>query len=222
MAKNVFAAPARGVRDADWDGLQGASRRQWPVPLARVATPQTAQVRARTPATGSQTRSKVLITAWGNTSRGDDALGPALLQRLQAWADSSGIAGRFEWVEDFQLQIDHALNLEGKTLALYIDAGQNTATPFSFLPISPLQQPWHTTHAMPPESVLAVFERMAKKPPCPAFTLCLKGEDFGIREKLSAAAQNHLESALVFAQTLLKNPTPQAWLALVQPQSRSV
>jgi len=156
---------------------------------------------------------EVLITAWGNTSRGDDALGPALLQRLQAWAASAGIADRFEWVEDFQLQIDHALNLESKTLALYIDAGEDTPAPFSFYPISPLDQPWHTTHAMPPESVLAVFERTAKKPPCPAFTLCLRGQDFGIREGLSPTAQTHLESALAFAQALLKNPTPKAWLA---------
>ncbi len=157
---------------------------------------------------------EVLLTAWGNTSRGDDALGPLLLQRLEEWASSMGIAGRFEWIEDFQLQIEHALDLEGKTLALYIDAGQDTAAPFSFSPIFPLEQPWHTTHAMPPESVLAVFERFSKKPPCPSFTLCLKGEDFGIREGLSEAAQNHLEQALVFAQTLLKNPTSEAWLAL--------
>jgi len=160
---------------------------------------------------------EVLLTAWGNISRGDDALGPCLLQRLEAWAISLGIAERFEWVEDFQLQIDHALSLEGKTLALYIDAGQNTPAPFSFYPISPLKQPWHTTHAMPPESVLAVFEHISKKPPCPCFTLCLMGEDFGIKEGLSVAAQNSLESALTFAQELLKNPTPEAWLALAHP-----
>jgi hydrogenase maturation protease len=161
----------------------------------------------------------VLLTAWGNISRGDDALGPILLQRLQAWAVSSGIAERFEWVDDFQLQIDHALNLEGKTLALYIDAGENTAAPFSFYPISPLKQPWHTTHAMPPESVLAVFEQFSQKPPCPCFTLCLKGENFEIQEELSAVAQNHLESALAFAQTLLRNPTAQAWSALAHSPS---
>ncbi|MDR2001204.1 MAG: homospermidine synthase [Zoogloeaceae bacterium] len=160
---------------------------------------------------------EVLLTAWGNTSRSDDALGPSLLQRLEAWASSLGIAERFEWVEDFQLQIDHALNLEGKTLALYIDAGQDTAAPFSFFPLVPLKQPWHTTHAMPPESVLAVFEQFSQKPACPSFMLCLKGEDFEIREGLSAAAQNHLELGLAFAQTLLKNPTPESWLALAHP-----
>jgi hydrogenase maturation protease len=160
---------------------------------------------------------EILLTAWGNASRGDDALGPLLLQRLQAWAESTGIAEQFEWVEDFQLQIDHALNLEGKTLALYIDAGQDTPAPFSFAPIAPSAQPWHTTHAMPPESVLAVFERMAKKPPCPCFALCVKGEDFSIREGLSQAAQNHLEAALLFAQTLPQTPPPQAWRTLARP-----
>ena len=157
---------------------------------------------------------EILLTAWGNSSRGDDALGPALLQRLEAWALSSGIAERFEWVEDFQLQIDHALDLEGKTLALYIDAGQNTPAPFSFTRILPLKQPWHTTHAMPPESVLAVFEHIHQKPPCPAFALCLRGDDFEIREGLSPTAQNHLEAALAFTQNLLQNPTPEAWIAL--------
>ncbi|MCL2626458.1 MAG: hypothetical protein FWD46_06555 [Cystobacterineae bacterium] len=160
---------------------------------------------------------EVLLTAWGNASRGDDALGPCLLQRLEAWAVSSGIAERFEWVEDFQLQIEHALHLEGKTLALYVDAGQNTPAPYAFSPLSPLKQPWHTTHAMPPESVLAVFEHVSKTPPCPAFILCLKGEDFGIREGLSATAQNHLEAALAFAQILLKKPSPEAWLSLSSP-----
>jgi hypothetical protein len=47
----------------------------------------------------------------------------------------------------------------------------------------------------------------------------LKGEDFGMREGLSVAAQGHLESALAFAQTLLKNPTPESWRALAQPPS---
>ena len=165
---------------------------------------------------------EVLLTAWGNASRGDDGLGPLLLHRLQAWAASpeqAGLAERFEWVEDFQLQIDHALDLQGKTLALYIDAGQNTPAPFAFAPIAPAQQPWHTTHAMPPESVLAVYEQMTKNPPCPCFTLCVSGQDFSLRETLSPAAQTHLESAFAFAQALLKNPTPESWGALAKSRA---
>ena len=157
----------------------------------------------------------ILLTAWGNTSRGDDALGPLLLRRLEAWALSQGIAERFVWVEDFQLQVEHALELEGKRLALYVDAGENTLAPFSFSAISPLQQAWHTTHAMPPESVLAVFENALKKPPCPAFVLCVSGHNFHMHEGLSDKAKAHLEAALAFAQTLLHNPTPQAWRSLI-------
>jgi hydrogenase maturation protease len=159
----------------------------------------------------------ILLTAWGNMSRGDDALGPRLLHRLEAWALSLGIAERFEWVEDFQLQLEHALDLEGKSLALYVDAGQNTQGPFFFAPLSPLKQAWHTTHAMPPESVLAVFERTFEKPPCPAFVLCLSGKAFHIQEGLSPEAEAHLEAAFAFAQTLLQNPSPKAWEALARP-----
>ena len=155
----------------------------------------------------------ILLTAWGNASRGDDALGPLLLQRLQAWASSLDMAERFAWVEDFQLQVEHALELEGKSLALYIDAGEGTQAPFSFSLLRPLSKAWHTTHAMPPESVLAVFEQVSYKPPCPAFLLCISGKDFLLHEGLSAEAETHLEAAFSFAQTLLQNPRAEAWHA---------
>ena len=77
----------------------------------------------------------VVILACGNPSRGDDALGPILLDRLQAWLESAGCAGLaddFELIGDFQLQVEHALDLIGRRLALFIDAGQQTPAPFVF------------------------------------------------------------------------------------------
>ena len=44
-------------------------------------------------------------------------------------------AAEFELLEDFQLQIEHALDLAGRRLALFIDAGTGTPAPFAFYAI---------------------------------------------------------------------------------------
>ncbi len=54
-----------------------------------------------------------VVVAVGNTSRGDDAIGPELLCRLAAWGDKEWLTECFELIEDFQLNIEHALGLSG-------------------------------------------------------------------------------------------------------------
>ena len=56
---------------------------------------------------------------------GDDGLGPLLLGRVVAarWPEVTTI-------EDFQLQIEHALDLEGAEAALFLDAGKGTPALF--------------------------------------------------------------------------------------------
>ena len=58
-----------------------------------------------------------LIFTWGNPSRGDDALGPAMYDLLQN-EDISGV----DLLTDFQLQIEHAIDLEGRERVLFVDA----------------------------------------------------------------------------------------------------
>ena len=88
----------------------------------------------------------LVIFGWGNVSRGDDGLGPLLLARIAeaGWENAT-------LIEDFQLQIEHALDLQGADLALFIDAGKDTPAPFSFREIFPQDGMTHTTHALPPE-----------------------------------------------------------------------
>ncbi len=101
----------------------------------------------------------LVIFGWGNVSRGDDGLGPLLLARIaeSGWDNAT-------LIEDFQLQIEHALDLQGADLALFIDAGKDTPAPFSFREIFPQDGVTHTTHALPPASVLAVFRKVTGKP----------------------------------------------------------
>lgn len=156
-------------------------------------------------------RPDILIFAVGNPSRGDDALGPVLMERLSAWLESHPERQRFELLEDFQLQVEHALDLEERSLALFIDAGAGTPAPFRFQAINPAPDFTHTSHALGPETVLHVYQRLQGKAPPPVFVLCIRGEAFELGEALSAGAQGYLELAWKHLQQLCTAPTPAAW-----------
>lgn len=153
----------------------------------------------------------VVVFAVGNPSRGDDAIGPALFERLLIWLDAEGLSDGFELIEDFQLQIEHALDLRGRTLALFIDAGERTPGPYSFAEVLPSVGMAPTTHELPPGAVLQVFRQTEESEPPPAFVLCVRGESFELGEPLSAAAAANVAAALDLLQTLCRNPAPNAW-----------
>ena len=67
----------------------------------------------------------VLVFAVGNESRGDDALGPQLLRALEAWLRVGDETDQFELLEEFQLQIEHAMDMQNRQLVLFIDAGMD-------------------------------------------------------------------------------------------------
>ncbi len=149
---------------------------------------------------------RLVVFGWGNDARGDDGLGPLLLGRIAAagWPEVTTI-------EDFQLQIEHALDLEGAEAALFLDAGKGTPAPFTFAEIGPKRVVTHTTHAIAPEAVLDVCAQTLGRPLPPAFTLCVRGERFELGEGLSAEAAERLEAAWSFLQQLMSEPTIEAW-----------
>ncbi|MDD2884906.1 MAG: hydrogenase maturation protease [Dechloromonas sp.] len=153
----------------------------------------------------------VLILAIGNPSRGDDALGPLLCGRLAEWLENAGLTAGFELIEDFQLQIEHALDLVGRQLVVFIDAGQNTPAPFIFRQIAPSTAIAHTTHALSPEAVLQVYCQTEGGQPPPAFVLCVRGEDFGLGEALTVSAAQAADQALDFLAERCRQPELQAW-----------
>ncbi len=149
----------------------------------------------------------VVIFACGNPSRGDDALGPLLLDRLQTWLDAEGLAEGFELIGDFQLQVEHALDLAGRNLAIFIDAGHQTPAPFVFHSIAAERKATHSTHALPPESVLAVFPLVnAGQTPPAAFVLCVSGERFELGEGLSDSAARNADAAFEQLKKLCRAP----------------
>jgi hydrogenase maturation protease len=133
----------------------------------------------------------LLVFGWGNPSRGDDALGPLLIGRIEAM-QLPGV----ECLTDFQLQVEHALDLHGRQRILFVDASLKAAAPFTAEPILAARDASFTTHAMTPQSVLQVYRDLEDQDPPPCWLLAIRGERFELGEPPSEAARRHLEAAV--------------------------
>ena len=157
----------------------------------------------------------LLIFAYGNPSRGDDALGPQLLDLLAESRAQHPEWPDLELVTDFQLQVEHAVDLEGRDLALFIDASVSCPNPFRFSPLWPAQDASYTTHEMSPQAVLHVFERVYQRPAPPSFLLSVRGESFELGEQLSWAAVENRDAALALLVQLCSQPNLKVWQNLL-------
>ncbi len=156
--------------------------------------------------------SGVVVFAVGNRSRGDDAIGPLLLEQLAAALAAGGGTRDFTLIEDYQLQIEHVLDLQGSRLALFLDAGCGTRAPFEFYALDrPKELCAQSTHALPPQELLCVYRRVIGSAPPPAFVLCVRGERFELGQGLSDEAQAHVQAASHLLASLCSDADARAW-----------
>ena len=148
----------------------------------------------------------VLLFGYGNPSRGDDALGPALLARIEALRPRHPEWPALECLTDFQLQVEHTLDLQGRERVLFVDADAGARPPFSFSRISPGRATGYTTHVLTPPELLQTFSRVLGAPPPPTFLLGIRGERFELGEPLSRPATANLGRAAAFAADWLRDP----------------
>ena len=148
------------------------------------------------------TRAPLLVLAVGNPSRGDDALGPALLERLRAVG--VGAARDVELLTDFQLQVEHALDLDGRRAVLFVDAARpGTTRGVCIEPIYADARLPPASHALRAQAVLHVAVQLAGHAP-PAWQLAMEGEHFALGEGLSPMAERHLACAVDMAMGWLQ------------------
>ncbi len=145
----------------------------------------------------------VLVLAIGNPSRGDDALGPLAASRIEAMR----LAG-VEVLTDFQLQVEHALDLLGREFVLFIDAATNGAD-FELRRIAAASPSSQSTHSLAPAAVLDAYVRLTGAQPPPAYVLAIRGCAFELGSPLSPQARANLDAALA------------ACLAAVAPHGRA-
>ena len=160
--------------------------------------------------------SDVVVLGCGNPSRGDDALGPALMARLAAWCHRHPNRS-VEGLEDFQFQVEHALDIQGRQLVLFIDAAASGPIPYALRPVAPALAISASTHALSPSGVLKAFLTLACGPLPPTFSLEVRGHAFDLGEELSPQARLNLEAAWALIEELLEAPSADGWMDRCTP-----
>ena len=147
----------------------------------------------------------LLVFGWGNPSRGDDALGPLLVEQLAEQARHLLPAGQLACLTDFQLQVEHALDLVGRQRVLFVDAAQDLAQPFSVRPLQPARGAGISSHAIAPEAVLQVHQDLYGEPPA-SNLLAIRARSFDLGEAPTTEAIADLQLALAWAREWLTGP----------------
>lgn len=143
---------------------------------------------------------RLLVIAIGNDSRGDDALGPALLEALRA--AGVGRDGTVELLAEYQLQVEHALDLDGRDAVLFVDASLHAGVRLTRLAADAAPPPH--SHALRPQAVLGVFERIRARGAPPAWQLAIGGSGFELGATLTPQARANLARAAVLAHDWLR------------------
>ncbi len=153
----------------------------------------------------------VLIFAYGNISRGDDALAPLLIEQLQD-ADLETVCGHpVKYLCDYHIHVEHILDLQGCERVLLIDAHQSLSQPYSFELVQPKRETSYTTHGISPPTLLSTYENTLSDQAPSSYLLAVQGHEFNLGEGLSSSAQNSLNQAFDFTLSILQQDDFQYW-----------
>ena len=147
-----------------------------------------------------------LVFGWGNPSRGDDALGPLLIDALKAIYPNYPTWGQVEFITDFQLAVEHALDLKDRQRILFTDAHQRIDSPFKIAHIHPRRDKSFTSHSLSPQALMQVFVDIEGQAPAPCWLLSMCAESMELGATLSPTASISLARGIAAATQWLTQP----------------
>ncbi len=162
---------------------------------------------------GSSADPELTVLAWGNVSRGDDAIGPLLAERLRA-AMPAGLS----IIEDHQLNIEHVTDLDSDGAALFIDASVEIAEGYRLQRIGPSQDGNFSTHAISPQALLNVFERTTGQPAPESWLLHVAAQEFELGSTPGDVATAAIDAADHFLRSILDRPADE-WRSCLRQAS---
>jgi hydrogenase maturation protease len=161
-------------------------------------------------------KAPILLFAYGNLSRGDDALGPMLLQRVEHVYQRRPCSWPLIFLQDYQLQIEHVMDMKGCEQVILMDASKSQIEPLRFYAVDEEDDiTHHSTHIITPSQLLHIYQQVHDEPAPPTSMLAMQGYRFELGEGLSAMAENNLIRAEKFLLRLLQCPSTQEWDRLV-------
>ena len=134
---------------------------------------------------------KLLLFGYGNPGRGDDGLGPMLVERISQ-LQLAGIT----CLVDMQLLIEHATDLCGFDQIIFVDADMSCQEPFEFSAAYAEKDDSYTSHALTPAALLHVYRHIRQGAAPAAFLLRIRGYRFELGDTLSEQANNNLAAAI--------------------------
>lgn len=169
--------------------------------------PQTMSSRSvsdRSPPEADLARPRILVYGYGNPGRQDDGAGVAFVEELTAWARSGGRP----WLtfdSNYQLNAEDALAAAAHDIVVFADASGDQDEDFLFRDLHPSAAVSFSTHAMSPESVIALSRELYGARPA-AYLLTLRGYEWEPNAAMTAEARKNVSAAVKFITPFLDCP----------------
>jgi len=142
---------------------------------------------------------KILLLGYGNPGRGDDALGPALVEHFQqSKQPKQSKSSQTCFQSDVQLVVEHVTDLKGYDPIVFVDADASCDEPFYFSAIHAQKDESYTSHALTPSALLYVYQQVYQSDAPTAFLLRIRGYNFALGDHLSNQATSNLNAAIQF------------------------
>ena len=142
----------------------------------------------------------ILLLGYGNPSRGDDGLGPALIAAIEKYSLEGVTVDA-----NFQLSLEDAKTITEYGTVIFADASTKCQSPFTFEKIDETGNSaigW-TSHSIKPRQVVTLANDLFH---CrmEAYELAIRGYEFGdFCEELSSEAKTNLSQALDFIRRVV-------------------
>ena len=145
---------------------------------------------------------KILVYGYGNPGRQDDGLGPALAEKI----DGLNIPGVVT-DSNYQLNVEDALEITESKAVFFADASVDCEEPFVFKEVLPSNLIRFTTHAISPDSLMALCNELYGVN-VPAYILAIRGYSWEFNRQITDKAENNMQKAFAFlAERLTETQT---------------
>lgn len=146
-------------------------------------------------------KERILVLGYGNPARGDDGLGPALIEQLEA-LPLEGLETRV----DYQLCVEDAMDIGDFNRVIFVDASMNVAPPYLHYTLPESVTPTALdTHSISPEA-LVFLARTLFGATSDASILAIRGYQFEpFSESISTEAMQNLNAAFRYLTQTIKS-----------------
>ena len=142
----------------------------------------------------------VFVIGFGNPAREDDGLGPAAAEIVER----SNIDG-VEVDIDYQLSVEHAADIDGYPMVVFIDAAISGEEPYVFERVTSKHVDSFSSHSVSPEQVLGLAEKLFDAR-TEGYVLGIRGYSFDMfKEGMTDKAKTNLELAAFRLVAALKS-----------------